>query len=815
MNILIYGINIPGSNINHLHFGSIAQKHKNFFLQSGYKITTFGISDADINFSIGEDILSILKKLQWEPDFVLIQGPEYLFFPLNLHLCPYPLVFATCDFDYEILRSIPILKIADLVITFSDETLKFLKSAGIRNIIKFPIWCGFRFSSKEIKPLYLRTIDIFYSGNLDPFLFPERGKLILEIIKASERLGLKFKLSNKYLDPKTYEDFLLNSKFVITYHRRKEFHRPEAILAGSILITNSEEFSNIFVKNEDFIIYNDLQKIDHTIKEALSLIHSQHNQRERIERILSLRQKFLPEVRLLEMIETVKQNLDKAKEQTLKRLEIYKKNKTIGKFLNTLYLDQVIDIYGLSPKSKKYLSKINSELLKDLENEISGHTLQEITRSEVAPQIYINSKKVLSLYLSPENLPTSPPEIFEMLTKNSDQYDFILPANLAVFELNRFNFEIAYTLSDLALQRFLIAKNNPEKVTEIIKSTPFICSIVPVQEIYFPDLRYIYIKENTDNLLLNIENSLKFIKAYILYYVSLYNSQTLRYSLSIFEDILNYSNNWHYQFIYAKALIKNSRFSDAFKALLKSLEKSISYKSIELLSPFIVTGKISELNIEDLSINFSKLLSIDQEGYISDILDKTLDKAKHGKNVPSEIPDFDGIYKQKFAKVLIVNENIQTLDLTLKFIRWNLFPYTDFIIISPDKDSRKIIDEKLKKHNLNNVSAKFAKNIKEAILNELQIHPEKKVFLISSNDIIAEHKIFFDISFIDYLKAILTPIGNNFMLSGEAEIIFEFVKSGEIKDFYTCKKPGGFSLAENKIIKIHKEEQKLKILFYE
>ncbi|MFZ8803039.1 MAG: hypothetical protein ACO2PO_08655 [Candidatus Calescibacterium sp.] len=596
MRILFLGINLGESSISNLHLGYVASTKKNFFIENGFEILTLNfVKFGDIIFNPGENIFDVIKKLpnNWTPDLFLIQGPEYIFLPADIHKCPFPVVFITCDFDYEMIRSRELMKLADSIVCFSDETEKIIKSFS-RHTIKFPLWFGYEPVSEilKLKKTKEREIDIFYSGNMDTLLFPEKGKLILRAIEVAHKKKFKIKINPSYLKKEEYELTLSNTKICITYHRRREIQRPEVPLFGATLITNSPYFKEIYKEKEDFFVYNNFEELGEIISEAIE--HAENsNFEERIERISQIRNKMLPHVRLLELIKKIQENLDeieKSKNQRLENLKTKSKNtkeKEYDKIYNIFSIFPLVRIFPipknvesfLVTKSIRKLIEENNMKNKESNNKFDKAEENEENQDDIGDIIY--SLKSFFFPYSILFLNEQDRKIIEerLLQATRNPHDFQTPLNLCFTKILQGNYEEAYNLLELSHQRFL---NLPDEKFEKIKDNIFLLPAFPqftTPPLIFPEMRGNFFQQGIEKK--QIENLINFAKGVLIRDIP--PKSNTKFSREILSKLAEKEGNFIYLLELSKTLIKIGDIEEAHKKIKEAYKNNITSEIADIL----------------------------------------------------------------------------------------------------------------------------------------------------------------------------------------------------------------------------------------
>lgn len=765
--ILVYGIDVGDRTpISHLHLGYLVRKYKDNLKALGIDVITVNIlPSSDIRLEGGMTFQDILRKLPegWEPDFVLIQGPEYVFLPRGLYESEYPLVFVTCDYDYDILRAYHFFKIADCVVCFSDESLNHIKKLGARKVVKFPIWLSFDMDdqNEDIIEIKKRKIDLFYSGNTNVKLMKDKAELFFHIAKFLSKNKLSYHINSGYLPKDEYIKKITNSKLSITYHRRKEIQRPEFILCGGILVTNSEEFSQIFIKDQDFFVYENFEDMPNAIERALDFINSgDYNHQERLERILGYRRFFHPVSRLYELLHFAYNNIDSSivQERLGSANDYY--------ILDILSYFQTIDIYAL-PKSVK---------------EILLSTVRKI----------IEEKE--GLFLFPENSPTV--EIFNSYKtmvdfnisgrysfKKSD--NFVLPLNLALLEMSRMNYK-----SSIEFLNYVKEILSQEKIDSVFpKFIPVLSSIIPPQffpHTYFPEYRDVFAdlisSEHIDRRSREVILSyIDFVLACISRDMSLPNEIQVRSSLKDFDRAYEIYQNPKYLWEKAKALVKCGMFD-------KALEQFGNNFSIDYTDLFLPLCIINDCR-KDGSFMYHILdlfFSTDQEND-NEHKEKFLSRFDLQKNRVLQNPPKCGV-------VVNIGNDITSTSLFVQNIIWSIYPYVSFYAISSDlriKDRiHKIFSEQY---------VKVFENI-ESLLNE----SADVFFVVPSSVILRQSKIFFDVVMLKHLEVscVISRIKNKkiFSVALERELFSELVRKKQVHtdSFVFCPLSPGYTLFESK-----------------
>ncbi len=607
MRVLVYGIDLAGKFLSHLHMGYIARKYKNFLKDNGFDVITLGITPrADIVLRVGESISSVLLRLpiHWEPEFILVQGPEYLFLPTDIIRTPYPLVFATCDFDYEIARSFEFLySSADCVVCYSSDTESIMKEIGVRKTIKFPIWFGSENLPlpSEIKEPKMRSIDVFYSGNIDPISLPEKGRLLCELSKIK---GRKVEVFPNYLPYDKYSQKLLDSRVAVIYHRRREVQRIEAIFHGAVLVTNSPEFREMFRENEDFFFYNDFDEFTSTVEKAIDFVLSQnYRHSERVERISALREKAHSKMRFLELLRKISENIDEIRsnaEQRKKNIYLYVENAMKTNYFSFF---ELLDIFGISRQTRQ-------------------NTLRMLKESPDFPSLPDNLKLLVdysSIFFGSQNIHEIKQEIKNYIYQGRDS-DFITPLNAAVFETLFFNLLEALPLLETALARLkkfeqmIIADIKEELRGEILGNSFFLISSVLSRYsrhyIYFPEFRNILLSwlrsfKNLDNSdpeeikkeiysgITQLEAYIVFLKSIILRDIS-WDRRKVKMALDGIEYAIRKHRRWVYLSERAKTYIKLGDTKKAFEDVLELSGMTVNFDVSELLLMSMLSGKIQK-----------------------------------------------------------------------------------------------------------------------------------------------------------------------------------------------------------------------------
>lgn len=743
--VLVYGIDVGDvSPISNIHLGNIARRYKSKIRDLGVDVITFNVfGNSDIRFDVGMGITDIFRELPggWEPDFILIQGPEYLFLPRGLFEVDYPVVFATCDYDYDILRSYHFLKMADCVVCFSDESKEHIQKLGARRVIKFPMWISFEreFKREEIKDLRKRSIDLFYSGNTNLKLMREKSELFSKIAQIVSQRDLKYKISRGYLSGEDYINYLLDSKFSITYHRRKEVQRPEFILAGGVLITNSPEFSAFFKEDKDFFIYRNFEQIGETIDKALDFVNS-YNHEERVERILNSQSLFRPAFRFCELVNHIYHNLDLSLVE--ERSMISKEDLFISDILSTF---QLIDIYSL-PKYVK--DKIFQSLKKIMEADEQYVISFE---NGFLKEIFDSYKAIIDFNISGK---------YEF--KKSE--NFILPIDIALLELSRFNYKKAIDL--LKVSEEILLKENLDST--FLKYIHLISSVVPpgmFSYSYFPEYRlFFYDFINSDVL---DGKSRDFILSYIYMLlgcifrdISLPAEKDLENSVKMFDKAYSLYKNERYKVEKAKTLIKLRSFDDAYE----QFPKDIALEHIETYLPLCIMKKCVNQKIYYMSDIF---LSADSR------VDFEL-KEKFLYLFHSSLKS-DGNIKNNLKCSFIVDlrNGINAVSIFVQNVLMNIYPLVSFYALSSDQNIKR------------RVESIFSSSYVKVVSDLNQIDKNSDVFIFASDSLfLDQNKIFLDTYLLNYLglSAMVSQAKDGAFVISVSKQLFEQLIEGREKN---------------------------------
>ena len=748
MKILLLGINLGESPISNLHLGYIAKSKKNFFRENGFEILTLNFLPqlGDIIFNPGDSIFDVINKLpsNWMPDLFLIQGPEYVFLPLEIHKCPFPIVFITCDFDYEIVRSKELMKLADSVVCFSEETERVIRNFS-RHTIKFPIWFGYEpiTDISKLKKPKERKIDIFYSGNMDTLLFPEKGKLIMKVIEIAHKRKLKIKINPSYLKKEEYENILSDVKICLAYHRRKEIQRPEAPLFGASLITNSDHFKEIYKENEDFFVYDDFDKLEDVISKTIEYIENSDFD-ERLERISDLRKKMLPHVRLLELIRKIQENIDEIEKKKNERLE---KLKTKGKKEkeNEEKIYNVFSIFPLSrifpiPKNAesfmstkliKILLKEDNNIIEEEENNIIRQEKETQDKNFLETQNLIYSLKSFFLPYSILFLNEDEKKIVEEKIsynlRNPD--DFQTPLNLGFVKILQGKYEEAYVLLELSYQRLLnLSDEEFQKIKNNIFILPAFPQLIP-PPLIFPELKNEFFYGDIEKK--KIENFLNFAKAVLLRNIPP-AERNMKISQEILSNLVEKEANFRYLVELSKTLIKLCKINEACKIIKKAYHDNINPEIADILLSLALLNQ-EEFKKEEIPIlkEYLKLAFALDTTFTSDKgkISKFVDIIFEELQFPAEKPKI-------YFIVDFSSNNIQDLNIVMKNIRDSLLPRTKYVIF---------VEEEIKKE-IKNFSDKLSQEYGKEIFvlsekdNSPQMPEEEDILIIlPSSDILLKN----------------------------------------------------------------------------
>ncbi len=749
MKILLLGINLGESPINNLHLGYIAKSKKNFFRENGFEILTLNFLPqlGDVIFNPGDSIFDVINKLpsNWMPDLFLIQGPEYVFLPLEIHKCPFPIVFITCDFDYEMVRSKELMKLADSVVCFSEETERVIRNFS-RHTIRFPIWFGYEpiTDISKLKKPNERKIDIFYSGNMDTLLFPEKGKLIMKVIEIAHKRKLKIKINPSYLKKEEYENILSDVKICLAYHRRKEIQRPEAPLFGASLITNSDCFKEIYKENEDFFVYDDFDKLEDVISKTIEYIENSDFD-ERLERISDLREKMLPHVRLLELIRKIQENIDEIEKKKNERLEEIKpkekkEKENEGKIYNVFSLFPLSRIFPIPKNAESFIStKLIKILLREDNNIIEEKEENNIIRQEketqdknfLETQTLIYSLKSFFLPYSILFLNEDEKKIVEEKisynVRNPD--DFQTPLNLGFVKMLQGKYEEAYVLLELSYQRLLnLSDEEFQKIKNNIFILPAFPQLIP-PPLIFPELKNEFFYGDIEKK--KIENFLNFAKAVLLRNIPP-AERNMKISQEILSNLVEKEANFRYLVELSKTLIKLCKINEACKIIKKAYHDNINPEIADILLSLALLNQ-EEFKKEEIPIlkEYLKLaFALDttftsDRGKISEFVDIIFDKLQF----PAEKPKI-------YFIVDFSSNNIQDLNIVMKNIRDSLLPRTKYVIF---------VEEEIKKE-IKNFSDKLSQEYGKEIFvlsekDNLPQMPEEEDILIilPSSDILLKN----------------------------------------------------------------------------
>lgn len=710
--VLVYGIDVGDrSPISNIHIGNIARRYKSQIRNKGIDVITFNVfGDADIRFDIGMGITDILKNLPdgWEPDFILIQGPEYLFLPRGLFEVDYPVVFVTCDYDYDILRSYHFFRMADCVVCFSDESKEQIQKLGAKKVIKFPMWISFEgeFGKDEIKDLKKRSIDFFYSGNTNLKLMREKAELFSEIAKILPQKNLNYKINRGYISLDEYKKYLLDSKFSITYHRRGEVQRPEFILAGGVLITNSKEFSAFFKEGEDFFVYHNFKDIGETIDKVLDFVNS-CNHEKRLERILNLQSLFRPDLRFSELVNHIYQNLDSSSVRN--PYEFSKEDIFISDILS---LFQLIDIYSLPKSVKDKIFQYLKKIIDEDENYIVSF------EDSFLKDLFHSYKTIVDFNIS---------ATYELKISEN----FILPIDIALLELSRFNYKKAIDL--LKVSEEILLK---EKISSsFLKYVPLLSSVIPPGMFlysYFPEYRNFFQEIVNSDFLSNKDKD--FVLSYVYYLLgcllrdtNLSGESDLNTSLKMFDKAYSLYPNQRYMVERIKTLIKLSLFEQAYKDFpteiaLEYMETylplclfkgHINDEIFYILDIFLSTDVRTDLSLKD---NFLRLLRF----------------------------SFKPVYNTnpKCSFIVDLKSGINSTSIFVQNVLMNIYPFVKFYGISDDRNIRYRIEKMFHPDYV-----KIVKSLDE-------VESESDIFIFSSDSLLLDqNKIFLDTYLLSYLKA--------------------------------------------------------------
>ena len=738
MRILFLGINLGESPISNLHLGYVANSKKNFFVENGFEILTLNfVKFGDIIFNPGESIFDVIKKLpnNWTPELFLIQGPEYIFLPTEMHKCPFPFVFITCDFDYEMIRSRELMKLADSVVCFSDETEKIVKGFS-RHTIKFPIWFGYEPVSEisKLKKTKERKIDIFYSGNMDTLLFPDKGKLILKAIEIAHKKKLKIKINPLYLKKEDYELTLSDTKICITYHRRREIQRPEVPLFGATLITNSPHFKEIYKEKEDFFVYNDFEDLEEIISEAIERTENS-NFDERLERISQIRNKMLPHVRLLELIKKIQENMDeieKSKNQRLENLKTKKskntKEKEYDKIYNIFSIFPLVRIFHipknvesfLATESIKKLIEENDMKNKEFATEFDNTEGNDGNQDDIGDLMYS-----LKSFFFPYSIPFLNEQdrrfIERMLFNNMrNPHDFQTPLNLCFVKILQGRYEEAYNLLELSYQRLL---NLPDEKFESIKANIFLLPAFPhfsLPPLIFPEIREDFFQQSIEKK--QIENFINLARGVLIRDIP--PKSNLKFSRDILSKLVGEEKNFKYLVELSKTLIKIGEIEEAHKKIKEAYKNNITSEIADILLSLTLLTKEEETRKEEYKgyneihkkEEVSKLKEYLKIAFLQDIY-FTKDKEKIDKFV-EEIFEIQSKIIQKGEhsnnnRIFFITklDEIQDKSIITKNILSSLLMNTRYIILTEEKEKDEM--------------ERFAKELKKVYDQEILILSDK------------------------------------------------------------------------------------------
>ncbi len=807
MRILFLGINLGENPISNLHLGYIANSKKNFFAENGFEILTLNfVKFGDIIFNPGESIFDVIKKLpnNWLPDIFLIQGPEYIFLPTDMHKCPFPFVFITCDFDYEMIRSRELMRLADSVVCFSDETERIIKRFS-RNTIKFPIWFGYEPVSEisKLKKTKERKIDIFYSGNMDTLLFPDKGKLILKVIEVAHKNKLKIKINPSYLKREEYELALSDAKICITYHRRREIQRPEVPLFCANLITNSPYFKEIYKEKEDFFVYNNFEELEGIILEAIERTENS-NFDERIDRISQIRNKMLPHVRLLELIKKIQENMDEIEKNKNQRLENLKtkikntKEKEYDKIYNIFSIFPLVRIFQilknvesfLVTKSIKKLIEENNIKNKEFDNELDNAKENNENQDDIGDIMYSLKSFFLPysiIFLNEQDRRFVEGIIFQTMR---NPHDFQTPLNLCFAKILQGKYEEAYNILELSYQRLL---NLPDDKFQNIKANIFLLPAFPqfsLPPLIFPEIRDDFFQQSIEKK--QIENFINLARGVLIRDIP--PKSNIKLSKEVLSKLAEKEMNFKYLLELSKTLIKIGDIEEAYKKIKEAYKNNITSEIADILLSLNLltkegTGK-EEYN-EDNEINQKENLpELKEYLKIAFIQDRyfTKDKEKIDEFVESIFEIQSKInqtqkweYSNSNNRIFFITklDDIQDEEIITKNIMSSLLNIR-YIILTEEKGKEEI--------------ERFAKKLKREYDQEILIvsdkdNPSEKpqeediVFVSSSSDILVKNtKIFLMFSIVQKAELVISGkvIGDGEIIAGKVKNLKENRKNGII-----------------------------------
>ena len=247
----------------------------NYFVKAFKKLgnDVFVLSDirsssTDIKISSFDDIGDALKKNRFIPDlFVFIEGGSMRLFPRGLQNLECITAWYGIDthMDYE--KHLRISRLFDVSFVAQKQYVDRLRADGIRSVFWLPL--GFDGSIVPEEPLE-RIYDVSFVGSNNPVVHPERAEYLNQI---SSNFPNHLFVNNA--TPIEMGKIYAQSKIVFNKSVNNDLNMRyfEALGAGACLVTDpiyGNGVDEIFKKEEDFFLYEDVNSLVRVIQNLLS-----------------------------------------------------------------------------------------------------------------------------------------------------------------------------------------------------------------------------------------------------------------------------------------------------------------------------------------------------------------------------------------------------------------------------------------------------------------------------------------------------------------------------------------------------------------
>jgi tetratricopeptide (TPR) repeat protein len=243
----------------------------------GDDVRVFSYSHGDLAYTPGMEFEKILEKLNFKPDVVLLHSPE--FWPLPKNIEAFDGIVAAMIGDWHCNTLAVLASQYAIDYNFTDKRgVEVLKKWNLQADY-FPMFC----SQPSISPLpdFMPIYDLIFIGNFEPWIWPERHRLLYRLAKLSMRFRIGF-FSNIW--GKEYNQILNMAKIVFnrSVHGSMNARTFEALASGSLLFIEEEnlEARDFLEDRVHAVFYN-----EKNLEELVDYYLSHDEERKRISRL--------------------------------------------------------------------------------------------------------------------------------------------------------------------------------------------------------------------------------------------------------------------------------------------------------------------------------------------------------------------------------------------------------------------------------------------------------------------------------------------------------------------------------------------------